>query len=1615
MSNLEVGVRLTADGRGLVGEAGRAREALGGLSGEQRKASADSAAYTAQVERQNTSLGNLKGTVLAAAGAYISYNAAIAGGRAVIDAALANERLNNTLKVGLGSQQAATQEIAFLREEADKLGLQFATTSQQYANLTAASKGTALQGQATRDIFLAVAKASTVMGLSADQTGGALLAIEQMISKGTVSAEELRGQLGERLPGAFQIAARAINVTTQELGEMLQKGEVTAEQLLPALAAELERTYGAEAQAAAQGLNAQINRLDNSFTDLKLAVADTGLIDLLSDGIQLAERLTRAAAGAVETISAIPGLKTVVSAAFGGGILPLIFGKDANAATTEIKQTTAALEQAEQVISKITRPGSKPEPPKEFMAALKREAAERKKIADQAIREAQRAAEAQEREYKQRVDSSQRFINALIRETDEIGKNAIQKRLMAAATEAANAPTKELAAEIMASAQAWAMATQAQDDALANNRQMQEAAAARQRAETQAAQAVQQEWNQTWSTVESTARISFTQFAAHGVGAMEAIGKSIQNGIIDLLYQLTLRKWVINIGASLGLSGGAGSALASGGGGIGSILNIASLGSSALNLFSTGFGATSLLSNVGSMLPGSAGSFFAGMGVSGTQAAAAAGAQTLWGASGMGAAASAGSAFAAAAGPAIAIAAVDQITRLLAGDKLIGGGVGKALNFVPVLGPLINGLFGRGPLKQRETTLSGTIGAAGFIDGSLNTDFRAAGGLFRSNKNDFARVDAVTGEISTDNDKLLDYANQLSTVAKDVIGLINDTTTQVGGSLKQIGADLALSTEGLDNFSHSINLVSEKGKMLTDEQIAEEIGNISDKMARSLLPNLDEFAKRGETALQTVSRLGLEFSALAEGVSVIFGQSGQAAKDTVNRFSIGDRSEFIDAAGGIENFRQKINQFFGNLDDSDKLTILQDRLKIALNEVGVNFIPTMDQFNAAMRSGDLSMQQFIAGLDLQGLIKDVNDLRTSLGHTIDASTELPETLNYGLQNADALAKKEAELAKVREANIRVTEKAARREAQKIEADARKAEIEAAAALKTEIEILRQSLLLAGDAAGAVSNELRLGSVKQADGKFVAGDFNAAFAVHIAKISGQLANNASADALRIQNVGGFINTLLGNIVSDEVVKPVYLSIRDAIVDGSGDMSNAVRDAVNGFAKTIATEQARINNATRATGLAAVLSASADLSFAKQGGFTGGQFQFGRDVLAYGQAIEKLDAKLQNGIITADEYAGATIELERVMGANAKLLGDTEAQLRRINDASLRLAQAGIESIGFYFSDIAKQTEALNKQASQSGESIAKTTEAIGRLNSVSTVLSASAAAVIGGLKGSGPQGAAALAQELRAGSQTSKAQLIGEAASIAAQVLTTADAAQIAKKLAQDGAFEDVSSSGLRDISLLLDGLNAFDAASFENAFLRINNALISGSVTQEQYNVLFNTALDTFEGLNDSAGGAKSALGQLRDAARSAADELLLDRELSTLNSSQSLIEAQRQFSAILSRAQSGDTDAAGGLLGSARNLIGIARGSVSTQADYNVLFGRTVNQLRSIETIGPSRSQRLDVQPVVEELKLLRKEVNLLRQQNNSGNRENSRNASKTRKQLESWSVNGMPATEGA
>lgn len=217
------------------------------------------------------------------------------------------QRTANALRYASEDAADFARNQKFAKEVAAGLGLELQSSSREFAKFLAAGKGTEFSGDELRNVFLSVAKASTVLGLTSEETAGTLNALQQMISKGTVQAEELRGQLGERLPGAFQLAAKAMGVTTQELGKMLERGEVTAYRLLPALAREMEKAFGKDATVAAGSLQSEINRLSSAWTDFKSALFQSGIGDFLTGVAKQVRSILTETAGALRNIKSLGG------------------------------------------------------------------------------------------------------------------------------------------------------------------------------------------------------------------------------------------------------------------------------------------------------------------------------------------------------------------------------------------------------------------------------------------------------------------------------------------------------------------------------------------------------------------------------------------------------------------------------------------------------------------------------------------------------------------------------------------------------------------------------------------------------------------------------------------------------------------------------------------------------------------------------------------------------------------------------------------------------------------------------------------------------------------------------------------------------------------------------------------------------------------------------------------------------------------------------------------------------------------------------------------------------------------------------------------------------------
>ena len=144
------------------------------------------------------------------------------------------ESLRASMLVVSDSEVDAAKKMAFVREQAFKLGVDLKTAGKAYLALSASSEG-AMGEEGVKGLFTSVMSISKAFGMSMDDTKGTFKAFTQMLSKGNVQAEELRGQLGERLFGAFNLAAKAMGMSTQELNKALEQGQVTAKEMLPKL------------------------------------------------------------------------------------------------------------------------------------------------------------------------------------------------------------------------------------------------------------------------------------------------------------------------------------------------------------------------------------------------------------------------------------------------------------------------------------------------------------------------------------------------------------------------------------------------------------------------------------------------------------------------------------------------------------------------------------------------------------------------------------------------------------------------------------------------------------------------------------------------------------------------------------------------------------------------------------------------------------------------------------------------------------------------------------------------------------------------------------------------------------------------------------------------------------------------------------------------------------------------------------------------------------------------------------------------------------------------------------------------------------------------------------
>jgi tape measure domain-containing protein len=258
------------------------------------------------LEKQFTTLGGI------IVGAF-SVSALIDFGKEVTRVSAQVQSLTIRMQDLTGSETLAVTKLNELRIIAEKLGLEFKGLTDSYVQFVSAAKASGMEVAKADKIFKSMSVAVAGSGVSADKAQRAMVALTQMIGKQKISAEELNNQLGEAMPAAIGIMAKSMGVGTKELFKMMEQGQVLSNEVLPKFAEEMEKAFGGNAEKLADSLQANLNRLENAWTDLYLTVGNTGLsgagiktLTLFVNGLENAFVSLQFAAATVQTLIGDP-------------------------------------------------------------------------------------------------------------------------------------------------------------------------------------------------------------------------------------------------------------------------------------------------------------------------------------------------------------------------------------------------------------------------------------------------------------------------------------------------------------------------------------------------------------------------------------------------------------------------------------------------------------------------------------------------------------------------------------------------------------------------------------------------------------------------------------------------------------------------------------------------------------------------------------------------------------------------------------------------------------------------------------------------------------------------------------------------------------------------------------------------------------------------------------------------------------------------------------------------------------------------------------------------------------------------------------------------------------
>ncbi|HGH1438009.1 TPA: tape measure protein [Salmonella enterica] len=261
-------------------------EKLAQLNASVREAIAKARGHTStsknnHSEKASNGLDVLATSAIKAGTAIYSFQTALEAYKKVMEVGLKKEASQRAAQFVLGDE-GAKRATDFVKNLANNTGVDQIETLSSFAKFSAGAGD--MDADQKESLFSNVIGTSRLMGLSTDEINGILKAFEQMASKGKIQAEELRGQLGDRMAGAFQLFARSLGMTTEQLDAAMKNGKVLSKDVLPKVSAEMGRMIDKAGgwEKIINSTQTQLGRLSNSWNNnlaLMFDGSQEGLVD----------------------------------------------------------------------------------------------------------------------------------------------------------------------------------------------------------------------------------------------------------------------------------------------------------------------------------------------------------------------------------------------------------------------------------------------------------------------------------------------------------------------------------------------------------------------------------------------------------------------------------------------------------------------------------------------------------------------------------------------------------------------------------------------------------------------------------------------------------------------------------------------------------------------------------------------------------------------------------------------------------------------------------------------------------------------------------------------------------------------------------------------------------------------------------------------------------------------------------------------------------------------------------------------------------------------------------------------------------------------------------------